>query len=82
MSHLGPSHDEKVDSLILFNLLYNHFGKKMESTTAEAVAANVQNNYTRVAPGIPGVYNITQEDSNWMVTSAFIIFTMQTGIKI
>lgn len=29
---------------------------------------------------IPEIYNITMEDSNWIMTSAFIIFTMQTGI--
>ncbi|KAG8316752.1 Ammonium transporter [Homalodisca vitripennis] len=28
---------------------------------------------------IPTMYNITMEDSNWIMTSAFIIFTMQTG---
>lgn len=25
------------------------------------------------------IYNLTQEDSNWIITSSFIIFTMQTG---
>lgn len=28
---------------------------------------------------IPGVYDLTVEDTNWVLTSAFIIFTMQTG---
>lgn len=28
---------------------------------------------------IPGVYDLTQEDTNWVLTSSFIIFTMQTG---
>lgn len=28
---------------------------------------------------IPGVYDLTLEDSNWVLTSSFIIFTMQTG---
>ncbi|KAL1497506.1 hypothetical protein ABEB36_008456 [Hypothenemus hampei] len=28
---------------------------------------------------LPWVYNITVEDSNWIITSAFMIFTMQTG---
>ncbi|KAE8742660.1 hypothetical protein FOCC_FOCC011789 [Frankliniella occidentalis] len=37
------------------------------------------NNNTRRAPAIPGIYDLNQEDSNWMVTNAFIIFTMQTG---
>nr|AAY63898.1 Amt-1-like protein [Aedes aegypti] len=28
---------------------------------------------------IPGVHDLTVEDSNWVLTSSFIIFTMQTG---
>lgn len=28
---------------------------------------------------IPGVYDLSVEDSNWVLTSSFIIFTMQTG---
>jgi len=28
---------------------------------------------------ISSLYNLTQEDSNWIVTSSFMIFTMQTG---
>lgn len=28
---------------------------------------------------IPGVYDLTTEDTNWVLTSSFIIFTMQTG---
>lgn len=28
---------------------------------------------------IPGVYDLTLEDTNWVLTSSFIIFTMQTG---
>lgn len=24
-------------------------------------------------------YNLNQEDSNWIITNSFIIFTMQTG---
>ncbi|XP_015602614.1 putative ammonium transporter 3 isoform X2 [Cephus cinctus] len=28
---------------------------------------------------ISSVYNLNQEDSNWIVTNSFIIFTMQTG---
>ncbi|KAK9504058.1 hypothetical protein O3M35_010493 [Rhynocoris fuscipes] len=28
---------------------------------------------------LPSMYNITVEDSNWIMTAAFIIFTMQTG---
>lgn len=30
---------------------------------------------------IPSMYNITIEDASWIMTSAFIIFTMQTGNK-
>lgn len=29
---------------------------------------------------IPGVYDLTVEDTNWVLTSSFIIFTMQTGM--
>lgn len=29
---------------------------------------------------ISQLYNLSQEDSNWIVTSSFMIFTMQTGI--
>ncbi|CAG9766110.1 unnamed protein product [Ceutorhynchus assimilis] len=28
---------------------------------------------------IPWLYNITVEDANWIITSSFMIFTMQTG---
>lgn len=30
---------------------------------------------------IPWLYNINTEDTNWIITSAFMIFTMQTGMK-
>ncbi|KAK3915597.1 Putative ammonium transporter 3 [Frankliniella fusca] len=46
---------------------------------APSEASNDVTNNTRQAPAIPGIYELTQEDSNWMVTNAFIIFTMQTG---
>ncbi|KAK6636427.1 hypothetical protein RUM43_010088 [Polyplax serrata] len=28
---------------------------------------------------IPAIYQLNQEDTNWLITSSFIIFTMQTG---
>lgn len=28
---------------------------------------------------VPWLYNINTEDTNWIITSAFMIFTMQTG---
>ncbi|BES95458.1 Ammonium transporter [Nesidiocoris tenuis] len=31
------------------------------------------------AHSLPDIYNLTIEDSNWIMTAAFIIFTMQTG---
>ncbi|KAH1001901.1 hypothetical protein HUJ04_005859 [Dendroctonus ponderosae] len=34
---------------------------------------------TRTNATVPWLYNITVEDSNWIITSAFMIFTMQTG---
>lgn len=30
---------------------------------------------------IPGLYDLSVEDANWVLTSSFIIFTMQTGKK-
>lgn len=31
---------------------------------------------------IPGLYDLSVEDANWVLTSSFIIFTMQTGRNI
>jgi hypothetical protein len=28
---------------------------------------------------IPGIFNLDVGDTNWVITSSFIIFTMQTG---
>lgn len=28
---------------------------------------------------IPWLYNLNQDDTSWIMTSSFIIFTMQTG---
>ncbi|RLU23151.1 hypothetical protein DMN91_005429 [Ooceraea biroi] len=44
--------------------------------------ANYEKNYTNVTAVnryISSLYNISQEDSNWIVTSSFMILTMQTG---
>lgn len=32
-----------------------------------------------VNSSIPWLYDINTEDTNWIITSAFMIFTMQTG---
>lgn len=45
-----------------------------------ATMAENNDNMTEQASRVPEMYNITMEDSNWIMTSAFIIFTMQTGI--
>lgn len=29
---------------------------------------------------VPWQYNINMEDTNWIITSSFMIFTMQTGL--
>lgn len=39
-----------------------------------------EGNSTQKFASGPTMYNISSEDSNWIMTSAFIIFTMQTGI--
>lgn len=44
--------------------------------------ANYEKNGTNITVDryISQLYNLSQEDSNWIVTSSFMIFTMQTGI--
>lgn len=44
--------------------------------------ASYEKNNTNVTVDryISQLYNLSQEDSNWIVTSSFMIFTMQTGI--
>lgn len=39
---------------------------------------NITNTST-VKRYLASAYNLNQEDSNWIVTNSFIIFTMQTG---
>ncbi|XP_075217873.1 putative ammonium transporter 2 [Lycorma delicatula] len=41
--------------------------------------ASTEDNNSNSSNLIPSLYNISMEDSNWIMTSAFIIFTMQTG---
>lgn len=36
-------------------------------------------NITAEAVILPGIYDLAIEDTNWVLTSSFIIFTMQTG---
>lgn len=50
----------------------------MENATAAASTAfsSFSRNSSYV---IPGVYDLEIEDTNWVLTSSFIIFTMQTG---
>ncbi|KAF2900319.1 hypothetical protein ILUMI_05865 [Ignelater luminosus] len=43
----------------------------MEKSFAERVKNHTEQ--------IPWLYDITQEDTNWIITSSFMIFTMQTG---
>lgn len=38
------------------------------------MAENKQGNGT-----LPWYYDITKDDTNWIITSSFMIFTMQTG---
>lgn len=42
---------------------------------------DISTNFTNVGnQSIPWVFDINIEDSNWIITSSFMIFTMQTGI--
>ncbi|XP_014274656.2 putative ammonium transporter 3 isoform X2 [Halyomorpha halys] len=59
----------------------NRTGTMEEVTEAMPVNSTIssyERNETSDKP-IPSIYNITFEDSNWIMTAAFIIFTMQTG---
>jgi ammonium transporter, Amt family len=51
---------------------------KIGNSTASASAAfsSFSRNSSYV---IPGIYDLEIEDTNWVLTSSFIIFTMQTG---
>ncbi|EFN77499.1 putative ammonium transporter 3 [Harpegnathos saltator] len=46
----------------------------MEDTSYERNYTNIT-----VVRYVSSMYNLSQEDSNWIVTSSFMIFTMQTG---
>lgn len=52
--------------------------KKMDSENYYFNNTNVIENKTRY---IGSPYKLRQDDSNWVVSNAFIIFTMQTGKK-
>jgi hypothetical protein len=45
--------------------------------------SNYEKNYTNITVNryIGSLYNISEEDSNWIITSSFMILTMQTGIN-
>ncbi|KAI8045882.1 putative ammonium transporter 2 [Drosophila gunungcola] len=53
----------------------------MDNTTAamaaKGVGVAVPRNHSNYV--IPGLYDLSVEDTNWVLTSSFIIFTMQTG---
>ncbi|XP_059612678.1 putative ammonium transporter 3 [Phlebotomus argentipes] len=48
----------------------------MDNATASGLKLTFARNSSYV---IPGVYDLSVEDTNWVLTSSFIIFTMQTG---
>uniref|UniRef100_A0A6B2E7W1 Ammonium transporter n=1 Tax=Phlebotomus kandelakii TaxID=1109342 RepID=A0A6B2E7W1_9DIPT len=48
----------------------------MENSTGSGLKFSFARNSSYV---IPGVYDLSVEDTNWVLTSSFIIFTMQTG---
>ncbi|XP_068157815.1 putative ammonium transporter 2 [Drosophila tropicalis] len=51
---------------------------KLDNATASHLTAlkGIPRNSSYV---IPGLYDLSTEDTNWVLTSSFIIFTMQTG---
>lgn len=47
---------------------------------ANSTASNAFKKFARNSSYvIPGIYDLAIEDTNWVLTSSFIIFTMQTG---
>lgn len=53
---------------------------KIGIENATAAASNAFNSFARNSSYvIPGIYDLEIEDTNWVLTSSFIIFTMQTG---
>lgn len=57
----------------------------MVKTVVQNVTVAQANAFTSFAKNssyiIPGVYDLSTEDTNWVLTSSFIIFTMQTGTQ-
>lgn len=48
----------------------------MARTNASSTISRLARNSTYV---VPAMYDLEIEDTNWVLTSSFIIFTMQTG---
>ena len=48
----------------------------MENENFDVAETNITNKTSKY---LNSIYNLNKEDSNWIVTSSFIIFTMQTG---
>ncbi|XP_026474376.1 putative ammonium transporter 2 [Ctenocephalides felis] len=51
----------------------------IENGNSSADGFLYKRNATGGPGGKPGVYDLNTEDTNWVITSSFIIFTMQTG---
>lgn len=53
---------------------------KIVAENSSASQSNAFNTFVRNSSYvIPGIYDLEIEDTNWVLTSSFIIFTMQTG---
>jgi hypothetical protein len=53
---------------------------KITIENATSTASHAFNTFARNSSYvIPGIYDLEIEDTNWVLTSSFIIFTMQTG---
>lgn len=44
------------------------------------IEANLTNTTNATKESLPWLYDIDPGDTNWIITSSFMIFTMQTGI--
>lgn len=61
------------------NLNYGNITNFVVNNITSSENVSIENKDENVSKLMPSLYNVSMEDSNWIMTSAFIIFTMQTG---
>lgn len=67
---------DRFETIPIANMSRSIFGAVNVTASQATALKGVIRNSSYV---IPGVYDLSTEDTNWVLTSSFIIFTMQTG---